>query len=355
MERIKGSILIALCLTVWLSGCANTVYRYREPSYTQPLESGSVLRHISLDRIVEEEILVLNPNRVTDRDVREILSRAPAPRIINIHGGIYPVHLAMISFTNFLIGMGYPGDRIRNPGDGSYSFSCYDSSEKIAGAIAWYYEKEAMAPMIVGHSQGGIQAVKVLHELNGSFNPEVRVWNPLTKESEERTSILDPFTGVPRPVVGVEVSYASAVGAGGFTRFLPNQWIMTGRLRNVPDTVKEFTGFVIAMDLIGGDFLGFGPANAYVANGKARVRNVRLPVGYNHVTVPVTAHLVESQEIKDWINEYVPSEDPELKVQLKGNTSHILWAADVWHSVKKYWVLELQRVIMAKRMMTYDR
>ncbi len=355
MERRTRYVLIALFLGIYLTGCATIAYRDREDQYTQPSEPGSALRHISLDHSVEEKILALNPGRVTDRDVREILSQAPAPRIINIHGGIYPVHLAMISFSNFLIGMGYPGDKIRSPGDGSYSFSCYDSSEKIAGAIAWYYEKEGILPMMVGHSQGGIQAVKVLHELNGAFNREVRVWNPLTKESESRTSILDPLTGVQRPVVGVEVSYASAVGAGGFTRFLPNQWIMTGRLRSIPDTVKEFTGFVIAMDLLGGDLLGFGSVNAYSANGKARVRNVRLPFGYNHVTVPVTAHLVESQEIRDWINDYVPSEDPELNVQLKGDTRHILWAADVWYSVKKHWVLELQRVITAKRMMTHDR
>ena len=355
MEMGRRYILIILFLGVWLSGCATTAHRNTEAQYTQPSEPGSALRLIFLDRSVEEKILALNPERVTDRDVREILSRAPAPRIINIHGGIYPVHLAMISFSNFLIGMGYPGDRIRSPGDGSYSFSCYDSSEKIAGAIAWYYEKEGIPPMMVGHSQGGIQAVKVLHELNGVFNPEVRVWNPLTKEPEDRTSILDPFTGTQRPVVGVQVSYASAVGAGGFTRFLPNQWVMTGRLRSVPDTVKEFTGFVIAMDLLGGDLLGFGSANAYAANGKARVRNVRLPFGYNHVTVPVTAHLVESQEIKDWINDYVPSENPELNVKLEGDTSHILWAADVWHSVKKNWVLELQRVITAKRTMTHVR
>ena len=214
MERRTRYIFIALFLVVWLSGCATTANRDREDQYTQPLNPGSVLRHISLDRWVEEKILALNPERVTDRDVREILSRAPAPRIVNIHGGIYPVHLAMISFSNFLIGMGYPGDRIRNPGDGSYSFSCYDSSEKIAGAIAWYYEKEGIPPMVVGHSQGGIQAVKVLHELNGAFNPEIQLWNPLTKEPEGRTSILDPFTGVQRPVVGVEVSYASAVGRG---------------------------------------------------------------------------------------------------------------------------------------------
>jgi hypothetical protein len=28
---------------------------------------------------------------------------------------------------------------------------------------------------------------------------------------------------------------------------------------------------------------------------------------------------------------------------------HILWAADVWYSIKKHWVLELQRRIRAKR------
>ena len=43
--------------------------------------------------------------------------------------------LCMKSFSEFLIGMGYPEISIRNPDDGSYSFSCYASSEKIAGAI----------------------------------------------------------------------------------------------------------------------------------------------------------------------------------------------------------------------------
>jgi len=27
----------------------------------------------------------------------------------------------------------------------------------------------------------------------------------------------------------------------------------------------------------------------------------------------------------------------------------VLWAADVWHSVKKHWTLEAQRLIRAKR------
>ena len=355
MKNKTSYLLITIIFAALIAGCATTRYEYREPAYTQPIEKGLVLRQFSLEPSLEEKILAMNPEGVTDREVREVLSRAPAPRIVNIHGGIYPVHLCMISFSEFLIGMGYPEDKIRSPGDGSFSFSCYESSEKIAGAIAWYYEKEGLRPMLIGHSQGGIQAVKVLHELAGNFSDQIPIWNPLTGKIEERYSIIDPITGHVRTVVGLQVSYATAVGAGGFTRFLPNQWVMVDKLRSIPDTTVEFTGFIIGMDLLGGDLLGFGSANTYAPNGKAEVRNVRLPIGYNHVTVPVTAHLVESQETKDWLNVYVPTDQPELTDKLKANSSNILWAADVWYSIKKHWVLELQRVILAKRNMANAR
>jgi hypothetical protein len=35
-------------------------------------------------------------------------------------------------------------------------------------------------------------------------------------------------------------------------------------------------------------------------------------------------------------------------VQFKTNTANILWASDVWHGIKKYWVIELQRLIRAQ-------
>jgi hypothetical protein len=261
----------------------------------------------------------------------------------------------MKSFSRFLIGMGYPESRIRNPRDGSYSYSCYESSERLAGMIAWYYEREGMRPMVVGHSQGGIQAVKVLHELAGSFNERVPVWNPLTESPEDRSSLIDPLTGAERSVVGMQISYATAVGSGGFTRFLPNQWSMLGRLRKIPDSVEEFTGFYMGLDLIGGDLIGFGSSNKYEPNGKAYVRNVRLPTGYSHVTVPVTKHLSGSQEMRDWINNYTPTEEPELTVTFESSSTNILWAADVWHSIKKHWCLEVQRLIRAKRTMNRAR
>lgn len=338
-----------LLVAVLLSACGGSRYSYRLDTYLGPVEQGTVLRDTAIDESLEEEILALDAEQVSDTDVREVLSQAPAPRIINIHGGIYPVHLAMKSFSRFLIGMGYPEAKIRNPADGSYSHSCYESSEKLAGYIAWYYEREGMRPMMVGHSQGGIQAVKVLYELSGAFSDRLAVWNPVTVTREDRYTIVDPLTGAERPVVGLQVSYATAVGSGGLTRFLPNQWSMAGKLRRIPDSAVEFTGFYIGLDLLGGDLMGFGSSNRYVANGGASVRNVRLPSTYSHVTVPTTKHLAESEEIREWINDYAPSDEPELDREFSASSSNILWAADVWHSVKKHWVLELQNLILAKR------
>lgn len=346
---LRLSRVLLLLIILSLSSCATYDYTYREPSYLGDVRPGTVLRNFNLPPALQSRILMIDPEGVSGADVREVLSKAPAPRIINIHGGIYPVHLAMKSFSEFLIGMGYPEAKIRSPRDGSYSYSCYVSSEKLAGYIAWFYEREGMRPMIVGHSQGGIQAVKVLHELAGTFGQEVTVWNPLTETSEGRTTIIDPLSGTVRPVAGLQMSYATAAGSGGFTRLFPNQWSMIGRLRRIPDSVEEFTGFYKNLDLLGGDFLGFGPMNRYEANGTASVRNVRLPTGYNHVTLPVTSHLAESEAMRDWINNYTPADEPELTVEFETPSTNILWAADVWHSIKKHWVLELKRLISAKR------
>ncbi len=351
---MKKNLLLLIPFLVFIlitSGCATGKYSYREPAYEKKIENREVLQEFPLTPDLEEKILMLDPEHIAENDIKETLSQAPAPRIINIHGGVYPVYLAMESFSKFLIFMGYPEEKIRNPEGGAYSFSSYENSAKLAGMIAWYYEKEGMRPMIIGHSQGGIQAVKVLHQLAGNFDKKIPVWNPLTGKAEDRYSVMDPVAGIEQPVVGLKVSFATAVGSGGFARFLPNQWSMFDKLRRVPDSVEEFTGFYMGIDLIGGDLLGFGPANRYKPNGAAHVRNVKLPTGYSHIFVPLTRHLAKNKETRNWINNYVPSEEPELTAEFKSSTINILWAADVWHSIKKHWVLELQRLINAKRNM----
>jgi len=76
----------------------------------------------ALSTDVRQRILSLNPEQVTEREIRDLLSTNPAPRIINIHGGILPIKSGMNSFAQFLMGMGYPESSLRNPGNGSYTY-----------------------------------------------------------------------------------------------------------------------------------------------------------------------------------------------------------------------------------------
>src|SRR5512135_3773889 len=101
MRKRASFIIWTMVVLVLLSGCGVTKSQFREPSYTQPVKSGTVLRQYVLDPSLEEKILALDPERITERDIREVLSQAPAPRIVNIHGGIYPVYLCMESFSQF--------------------------------------------------------------------------------------------------------------------------------------------------------------------------------------------------------------------------------------------------------------
>jgi hypothetical protein len=128
---------------------------------------------------------------------------------------------------------------------------------------------------------------------------------------------------------------------------------MTFRLHTIPNSVEEFTGFCKHFDLLGGDFLGYGSANYFKSAGTAVVRNVWLPTKYKHGSIPDTKHLLNDPEMVEWINNYRPTNEqiaaPKLEMQFDGDSSHILWAADVWFSIKKHWVLELQKSIYAKR------
>src|SRR6185503_9145217 len=193
-------------------------------------------------------------------------------------------------------------DRI---GDGEWSQNPYRSSERLAGQLAWYYERDGMRPMLIGHSQGGMQTVKVLHELAGDFGDHVPVWNPVTNQSENRQTILDPLTRAERPVVGVKLSYASVVGAGGLEFWAATSWSLAGRLRAIPDSVEEFTGYSIAADPIAlTPPSGATSYDLYRQTGNAKVHNVNLPIAYSHVTVPNTDYLADEPRKRDWINAY---------------------------------------------------
>src|SRR5688572_8177629 len=106
-----NGILILMLLgvaTLAGAGCATYNRQGLDSQQAREIESTYAARKDVLTPDLSARILVLDPEHVTDVQIREVLARTPAPRIINIHGGVFPVHTRMISFSKFLIGMGYP-------------------------------------------------------------------------------------------------------------------------------------------------------------------------------------------------------------------------------------------------------
>lgn len=339
-------LAVALAWTGWPSAAASAA-----KDIAEPVSPGAVLRTIAVDPAVEERVLALDPEHISDREVLETLVLAPAPRIINLHGSV--PFVTMQPFAEFLIAMGYPAERLRNPRDGSLTYSSFADSRELAGKLAWHYEREGMVPMLIGHSQGGMLAIKVLQDLAGASGDRIAVWNPLADEPESRFAVVDPLSGGERAVVGLRVPYASALATGSLMRLLLGQWGMLPRLRSVPDTVDEFTGFFIDWDPIAGTFAGAAESDPYRATGTAAVRNVTLPADYGHISLPITAHLAANPATRAWISDYSPR-GPRAALPAGDDldTRNIVHAADIWYSVKKHWCLEAQRLFQAKRALT---
>lgn len=333
-----------------LAGCATQPTNVPGSEGSAQAEATVLVAPMAREAAVDDRILALDPQHITEHDVRATLALGPTPRMFLVHGGVYGTHLLMMSFGKFLIGMGYPEAKIRDPADSAYSQSPFGSSARLAGEIAWYYEHDGVRPMMIGHSQGGIQAVKVLHELNGAFTDQLPVWNPETDAAEARHTIVDPLTGAQRPVLGTSLAYVSVVGAGGLALAAPVHWGMAKRLHTIPNTVEDFTGFSIDYDLIAWTFPGRDAAQLYHHNGTATVRNVTLPGSYNHVFVPVTQALAADPEMRAWLNAFVADTDNgQPPGAVNGRDNNAFWAADVWFSIKKHWCIEAQRLIRARR------
>src|SRR5947209_20578553 len=92
----------AIIVALALASCATPTPPIGETSAVRTPARGQ-----AIDRSLEARILALDPERLSGDGVRT-LAQGPAPRIILLHGGIYPVHLLMELFGRFLKGMGYP-------------------------------------------------------------------------------------------------------------------------------------------------------------------------------------------------------------------------------------------------------
>jgi hypothetical protein len=298
-----------------------------------------------MDRSTEDRVLALDPANISAADVRDVLAYTPAPRIITLQGSV--ALITMEPFAEYLAAMGYPESRLKDPRDGSLSQGSFADSAQLAGTVAWYYETDGMMPMLIGHSQGGMLAIKVLHEFAGAFHAAIPVWNPMTRQSEQRTTIIDPLTGLERSVIGLQLSYVAAMATGKLPRFLLGQWEILGKLRTIPDTVEDFTGFSIEWDLIAGTLPG---SEKYHAGGSAHVRNVELAAETSHIGMPRTRYLAGNPVTRAWIDSYDPASPLAAPPIGPGiDASNIVHAADIWYSVKKHWCLGAQRLIGARR------
>jgi len=270
-----------------------------------------------------EPLAELDCEQLSPRDIRDVLATAPAPRIIAISGSFNAV--SMDPFARFLVAMGYPAERIRNPADGAWSYASSESSARVAGMIAWHYERDGMVPLRVGYSR-------------------VTVVDASTGEASRRDTIIDPSSGRERPALGLKIPYACALATGLLPRFVLGQWTMLGKLHDIPDTVDEFTGFVIEWDPIAGTFPGATP---YAATGSAHVRNVTLPATYRHVDLPRTEHLATNPVTRAWIDSYRPDAAVPLP-DGAADATNILHAADIWHSVAANWCREAKRLARSR-------
>jgi hypothetical protein len=322
-----------LLLALALSACAGAPAAVAPEPPRAPLDPAAAAR-----------VLALDCARLSDAEVRGALALARAPRVVLLQGSLAFVNMG--PFGEFLAAMGYPAERIRNPRDGSMSYSSFADSDALAGTLAWHYERDGMMPVLIGHSQGGMLVVRTLYELAGEFADAIPVRDPASGEALARTTIVDPITGRARPVVGLHVPYAAAIATGKLPRLLLGQWAMLPRLRRIPDTAIDFTGFSIAFDPIAGDF---GGADPYVAIGTARVRNVLLPAGYSHILIPKTAHLAANPLTRAWIDAYSPGAPPPPLPEGDVDAANILHAADIWWSVRRNWCIEAQRSLRAPR------
>jgi hypothetical protein len=290
-----------------------------------------------VDAAVAPGLRALDCANVSAADVRDVLARAPAPRIVLLQGSVPLVTMA--PFARFLIAMGYPRARIADPRTGELSESSFMRSDVLAGELAFDYEHTGMSPMMIGHSQGGMLVIRTLYEFAGAFSPAIRVVDPATAEALDRTTIVDPYTGRTRGVVGLRVAYGAAIATGWLPRLMLGQWSMLSRLRVIPDSADDFTGFILPNDPIEGNLFG---DHDYEASGSAHVRTVVLPGSYHHVTLPRVAHLAADPAMRAWIDAWRPG---DAMAPPAGDASNLVHATDIWYSVKRHWCIQAQRLL----------
>ena len=232
----------------------------------------------------------------------------------------------------------------------SFSHSSFADSEQLAGELAWYYENDGMMPMLIGHSQGGMLAIRVLYELAGAFHESIDVWNPSTGESEQRTTIRDPLTG----------QHAAGRRASRFRmrrRSPPascraccsDNGRCSASCARSRTSVDEFTGFI---DPVGSDRRHASREASPTARPDRReVRNVRFAGMARAISDCRNAQGARDQSGDARLDRRVSTGRCDRRSPAVDgiDTRNLVHAADIWFSIKKHWCVEAQRMIRQRR------
>jgi hypothetical protein len=276
---------------------------------------GQALAAAALPPELRERLLAIDPEQVSDQQVRELLTLTPVPRVLLFQGSL---GADMESFGSFLAQMGYPAYRLRNPATGRYSYSfawdgcrCVEC-DALAASLPAQVHRDGVAPVLVGHSGGGVSVSRILHRLAADEN-------------------------APR------VSFAATLGTGALMRWVPGFPGCAAELtllRQVPASVAVFTGYRIAGDPFTSLF-GFGDFRPTVgAMPPAQVRNVRLSPQVSHLRAFEVDGYAEQPQVRAWIEAYRPGSDAPPPDAPGLDLSNLHHAADLWHSLKKHWALQ---------------
>ena len=282
--------------------------------------------------------LALDPEHISAADVRESC-RSRRHRASSTSRAAWR-WVTMQPFAQFLVAMGYPEERLRNPPTARFRIRALPTARRLAGTLAWYYESEGMMPMLIGHSQGGMLVIRVLHELAGRFTSDRGV-----ESASRRIGAAHVDHGpTRRPRASGRRPEGALCGGAGDRQVAALAAGAMDHARQIAVDSGLGRGIHRLHHTVGSDRRYVSGSEPYRATGTAEVRNVELPAGTSHIGLPDTQALASNAETRAWIESLSPGRSIAADRIVDGvETGQLVAAAEIWFSVKKHWCLEAQR------------
>ena len=217
---------------------------------------------------------------------------------------------------------------------GRRSLSSFVDARRFAGEIAWHYERDGVMPILVGHSQGGMVVIKTLHLLAERERPSPS-GIPVTARREARTWIDRPAHRPARTPVGeLRIAFAAVLATGSLPRLLLAQWDVLPILRDVPDSVVDFSGFSIPWDPIAGTGPTPPPFRATGGGPRAQRRAARELRPHR----PAERRAPCAPTPRRGRGSMPGGPRPRRHRRPRGRTRPTCsYAADLWYSIKRHW------------------